>query len=65
MSSHISPNERSLNYHLRNIGRIRSYIDNRDFAGFFCLFVCLFVCLFFWVFFLFLFFVCFCVCVCV
>ena len=28
MSSHISSISRSLNYHLRNIGRIRSYIDN-------------------------------------
>ena len=37
MSSHISSNERSLNYHLRNIGRIRSYIDNRDFAVCVCL----------------------------
>ena len=27
MSSHISSVSRSLNYHLRNIGRIRSYID--------------------------------------
>ena len=27
MSSHISSISRSLNYHLRNIGRIRSYID--------------------------------------
>ena len=28
MSSHISSISRSLNYHLRNIGPIRSYIDN-------------------------------------